>query len=118
MISTTETRRYHNMTAHHHSPSDKDKGYSSSKHLIGAAWGILVMGLSIAAIILIWVWFGHEGPSFSNRILQEQQARLREQYGLPPEPPLPPELLEVPPSLRNLTNITTTGNETADIRPA
>jgi hypothetical protein len=104
------------MTAYHRSSKDDDKGYSYSKHLIGAAWGILVMGLSIAAIIIMWVWFGHEGSNFSNRILQEQQARLREQYGLPPEPPLPPGLLEVPPSLRNLT--TTTSNETADIRPA
>lgn len=83
----------------------RDGGYS--KHMIGAALGILVMGLSLAAIIVAWIWFGHEGSDFSTRVLEEQQARLREQYGLPSQQPLPPELLEVPPSLRNLT---TAGN--------
>ncbi len=102
----------------HHPPSkdeDKDKGYTYSQHLIGAAWAILVMGLSLAAIILMWVWFGHEGPNFSNRVLQEQQARLREQYGLPAEPPLPPEVLEVPPSLRDFT---TSDKVTANVSSA
>jgi hypothetical protein len=52
------------MTAYHRSSKDDNKGYNSYVHLIGAAWGILVMGLSLVAIILMRVWFGHEGPTF------------------------------------------------------
>lgn len=91
------------MSDSHRRHKDNDKAGYYSEHLIGAALGILVMGLSLAAIIAMWVWFGHEGPAFSTKVLQKQQDRLREDYGLPPQPPLPPEVLEVPPSLRNTT---------------
>lgn len=93
---------------HHPGKDDDDK--ECLTHLIGAAWGILVMALSLAAIAGLWVWFGHEGSEFSTRVLESQQARLRKEYGLPPEPRLTPEQLEVPPSLRNLT----TGNSRSD----
>ena len=36
----------------------------------------------------------------------DQQAELRQQYGLPPQPPIPKELLETPPSMRNLVAAT------------
>lgn len=67
------------------------------------AWSILVMGVSLAIIILLWVWFGHIGPSFSDDALRKQQASLRDQYGLPPAPIISAKDAEVPPSLRNIT---------------
>lgn len=81
---------------------DDDKG-GYSKHIVGAGVGILAMGLSLATIIAVYLWFGHIGPSYSTSVMVQQQAKLREQYGLPPEPPLSPQVLEVPPSLRNVT---------------
>jgi plastocyanin len=78
----------------------------------GVALGILVMGISLAVIILLWIEFGYRGPTFSTQIMQQQQESLRKQYGLPPEPKMSPEILEVPPSLRNIAtgaNATTTG---------
>jgi hypothetical protein len=63
------------------------------------------MGLSLAAVILLWIWFGHVGPSFSSDTLAEQQRTLREQYGLPHEQIITnPKVLLTPPSLRNITN--------------
>jgi hypothetical protein len=82
---------------------DKTSGRGYSKHLIGAGVGILVMALALVAIVATYLWFGYIGSSFSTSVMEKQQARLRQQYGLPPEPPLPPKLLEVPPSLRNVT---------------
>jgi plastocyanin len=73
--------------------------------------GILVMGISLAVIIILWIEFGYRGSAFSTQIMQQQQESLREQFGLPPLPELSPEMLEVPPSLRNITaatNATTT----------
>lgn len=77
-------------------------GYGSSPHMKTVALSILVMGVSLAIVILLWVSFGYIGPSFSSNRLLDQQAQLREQYGLPPQPPVPKNLLEVPPSERGL----------------
>jgi plastocyanin len=98
-----------------HSHDEGSKGYSP--HMRGVALGILVMGISLAVIILLWIEFGYRGPTFSTQIMQQQQESLRKQYGLPPEPKMSPEMLEVPPSLRNIAtgaNATTgiTGNTT------
>ncbi|HET6809316.1 MAG TPA: cupredoxin domain-containing protein, partial [Nitrososphaera sp.] len=41
-------------------------------------------------------------PDFSTQVMERQQVWLHEQYGLPPLPELSPEMLEVPPSLRNV----------------
>jgi hypothetical protein len=72
---------------------------------------ILVMGLSLAAVILLWVWFGHIGPSFSSETLAQQQKTLREQYGLPYKPVITdPAILQTPPSLRNSANETSSTN--------
>lgn len=79
----------------------KRAGYSS--HISGVAWGLLIMGLSLAAIFGAWATIGVKGPEFSFKVMQEQQEKLRELYGLPPAPEVDPEMLEIPPSLRNIT---------------
>jgi plastocyanin len=97
-----------------HSHDEESKGYSP--HMRGVALGILVMGISLAVIIILWIEFGHRGPAFSTQIMQQQQESLRKQYGLPPQPQLSPEMLEVPPSLRSITagaNATTTAGANA-----
>jgi hypothetical protein len=57
--------------AYHHDKEQEEAGYQN--HLIPVAWAILVMGLSLAAIIILYVWFGHIGPTFSSDVLQRQQ---------------------------------------------
>src|SRR5215210_2923709 len=87
----------------------ESKGYSP--HMRGVALGILVMGVSLAAVIMLWVTIGYKGPDFSTQVMVRQQERLHEQYGLPPLPDISPEMLQVPPSLRNTAtgaNATTT----------
>src|SRR5215213_3147468 len=96
----------------------ESKGYSP--HMRGVALGILVMGVSLAAVIILWTTIGYKGPDFSTQVMVRQQERLHEQYGLPPLPDISPEMLQVPPSLRTIatgttgnttgTNATTTGN--------
>src|SRR5215203_1131780 len=88
----------------------ESKGYSP--HMRGVALGILVMGVSLAAVIILWTTIGYKGPDFSTQVMVRQQERLHEQYGLPPLPDISPEMLQVPPSLRTIatgTNATTTG---------
>ncbi len=87
---------------------DRPGGYGSSPHMKTIALSILVMGVSIALVIVLWSSFGYKGPSFSSNRMLDQQAELRQQYGLPPQPPIPKELLETPPSMRNL--VAATGN--------
>jgi plastocyanin len=82
-----------------HSHNEESRGYSP--HMRGVALGILVMGVSLAAIIILWATIGYQGPDFSTQVMERQQDWLHEQYGLPPLPELSPEMLQVPPSLRN-----------------
>jgi len=82
------------------SHDEESKGYTP--HMRGVALGILVMGISLAAVILLWVTIGYQGPDFSTQVMERQQEWLHEQYGLPPPPELSPEMLEVPPSLRSV----------------
>jgi hypothetical protein len=75
------------------------------------------MGVSLAAIVIIYISFGHIGSSFSTGVMKQQQEELRERYGLPPLPPVSPEEAEIPPSLRGITttaaaNDTESGNAT------
>ncbi|MEP0823845.1 MAG: hypothetical protein HRF40_00005 [Nitrososphaera sp.] len=84
-------------------PDHEGSGYGISPHMKGVALSILVVGISLAAIIITWATIGYQGPSFSTNVMQRQQAELRERYGLPPAPQLSPEQLEIPPSLRNLS---------------
>jgi hypothetical protein len=76
------------------------------------------MGVSLAAIVIIYISFGYIGPSFSTGVMEQQQEELRERYGLPSLPPVSPEEAEIPPSLRDITttaaaNDTESGNATA-----
>src|SRR5918992_2138788 len=87
-----------------HSHDEEGKGYSP--HMRGVALGILVMGVSLAAVIILWATIGYIGPDFSTQVMERQQAWLHEQYGLPPVQELSPEMLQVPPSLRGVTAAT------------
>jgi plastocyanin len=84
------------------SPSHNEESKGYSPHMRGVAWGILVMGISLAMIIILWATIGYIGPDFSNTVMENQQAWLHEQYGLPPPEQLSPEMLQIPPSLRNI----------------
>jgi plastocyanin len=87
----------------HHEKEDRNRGYNK---LTGVAWSILVMGLSLAAVIILWVWFGYIGPTFSEDIMAHQQRMLREEFGLPvEEASQDPEVLQTPPSLRNIEQV-------------
>ena len=73
--------------------------------LIPVAWAILVMGISISLVIIIYIWFGHLGSTYSNRVLEQQQKVLSEKYGLPPQVATTNvTLLQMAPSLRNLSS--------------
>jgi plastocyanin len=105
------------------SPSHNEESKGYSPHMRGVALGILVMGASLAVIIVLWATFGYLGPNFSTQVMEEQQERLHEQYGLPPVQQLSPEMLQIPPSLRNVeqqggggaaqTGETGSGNQTS-----
>ncbi|HXV46332.1 MAG TPA: plastocyanin/azurin family copper-binding protein [Nitrososphaera sp.] len=71
---------------------------------------ILVMGVSIALVIVVWIGIGDD-PNFSAEQMQEQQASLREEYGLSQQETLTAEQLETPPSLLGLES--SAGNETS-----
>ena len=87
--------------------SKGEGGYSP--HIKTAGWAILVMGVSLALVIVVWMGIGVD-PNYSAKVMQEQQAGLREQYGLPPEETSIAQL-ETPPSLLGLENAT--GNATS-----
>ena len=87
------------MCAHHE--KQEEAGYKNQ--LIPVAWAILVMGLSLGAVILLYIRVGHIGPTFSSDTLQRQQQALRQQYGLPYKPVITdPKMLQTPPSERGL----------------
>src|ERR671915_422590 len=85
------------------SHDEESKGYTP--HMRGVALGILVMGISLAIIIVLWATIGYQGPDFSTQVMERQQEMLHEQYGLPPPPELSPEMLQVPPSLRSVAQV-------------
>ena len=92
------------------SHDDKIQSGGGYFHMKGVAWSILAMGLSLAAIIIAYVMFGHIGPSFSAERINVQQAELREQYGLPSQEVIRNQsILLTPPSLRTLNQTTTSG---------
>jgi hypothetical protein len=65
---------------------------------------IIIMALSIVAIIVIlYVTIGHIGPTFSSDVMTLQRGKLRQHYGLPPEPIITNlKILQIPPSERSL----------------
>lgn len=90
-------------------PDDKDAGQDAyQKNMKVVAVTILVMGVSLAIVIVMYLVFGHIGPTFSTGVMSNQQNELRAQYGLAPCKPIPANLKEVPPSLRNETNLCST----------
>jgi len=92
------------------SHDDKIQSGGGYFHMKGVAWSILVMGLSLAIIIVAYVMFGHIGPSFSAERINEQQAELRKDYGLPAHEVIRNQsVLLTPPSLRAGNQTTTTG---------
>jgi len=74
------------------------------KNMKSVAVAILVMGVSLAVIVMTYIWFGHIGPEFSATRQQEQEDVLREQYDMPQREQLTAKQLEIPPSLRNATD--------------
>jgi len=77
-------------------------------HMKGVALSILVMGLSLAVVIIAYLMFGHIGPSFSAERINVQQAELRDEYGLPMHEVIKNQsILLTPPSLRDIKQNTT-----------
>jgi plastocyanin len=71
------------------------------------AWSILIMGISLATVVILWAWIGYIGPTYSREVLITQQKILRQHYHLPPRPVITdPTVLLTPPSLRNIKNNT------------
>jgi hypothetical protein len=63
---------------------------------------LLVMVLSLAAVAISYISFGHM-PGYASKILELQQKRLRQQYGLPPARIITdPKIFQIPPSLRDM----------------
>lgn len=83
----------------HKESSSEDDYHSQNMKIVASS--ILVMGVSLAVVIVLSAWFAHIGPSFSDDALREQQRILREQYGLPPPTEgITPEEAQILPSLR------------------
>jgi hypothetical protein len=92
------------------SHDDKIQSGGGYFHMKGVALSILVMGLSLAVIIIAYVVYGHIGPSFSAERINEQQAELRKEYGLPAHEVIRNQsVLLTPPSLRAVNQTTTNG---------
>jgi hypothetical protein len=50
------------MSAGYHNSHDKEQHKEEARYqnrLIPVAWAILVMGISLAVVILLYVWIGH-----------------------------------------------------------
>ncbi|HJS68400.1 MAG TPA: plastocyanin/azurin family copper-binding protein [Nitrososphaera sp.] len=86
---------------------DAHKG-GYSPHMKTVGWAILIMGLSLVLVIVAWMGIGTD-PNYTAKVLQEQQASLRDQYGLPTQETSTAEL-EIPPSLRDMSGA---GNATS-----
>ena len=96
---------YHNS---HEKEQHKEEGEGYQNRLIPVAWAILLMGISLAVVILLYVWIGQVGPSYSSDTLQRQQQELRQQYGLPYKAAVTdPKMLQTPPSERGLPGYNT-----------
>jgi hypothetical protein len=84
-----------------YSTNYENKQYNSRQNLAPVGLALLVMGLSLSAIAIVYISFGHL-PGYASKIMELQQKRLRQQYGLPPANIVTdPKILQVPPSLRD-----------------
>jgi hypothetical protein len=72
---------------------------------------MMMMALSLVAVVILWATFGHIGPTFSSDVMTLQRAKLRHQFGLPPEPIITNlKILQIPPSERSLPPTVYYGN--------
>jgi peptidoglycan/LPS O-acetylase OafA/YrhL len=70
--------------------------------IVPVGLALMIMALSLTAIAISFVTFGHL-PGYASKILELQQKRLRQQYGLPPAHIVTdPKILQIPPSLRDM----------------
>jgi hypothetical protein len=78
------------------------KQHINRPSLVPIGWALLVMTLSLTAIAISYITFGHlSGYAF--KTLELQQKRVRQQYGLPPVPIVTdPKILQIPPSFRDM----------------
>ena len=84
-----------------------DENEKPHSGLLSIAGPIIVMALSIATATILYLTIRHIGSTYSGNGMSQQQAILRHQYGLPPEPIVTnPKILQTPSSLRhsNSTN--------------
>jgi hypothetical protein len=80
---------------------DRQEPSSGRRRLYPLVCCILVMGISLALVVVLWLWIGHIGPSYSSNLLIKQQEKLRAQFGLPHKAVVSdPKILLTPPSLR------------------
>src|ERR1044072_6621556 len=91
---------------------DSDSG-SYYKTMKGVAATILIMGVSLVIVILLWEWFVYIGPHFSSEQMLKQPDALIQHYRLPPREKVSKEQLQVPPSLRNITESAGGANATS-----
>lgn len=77
----------------------------SSPNLVRVGFALLVMTLSLSAVAISYITFGHLS-GYASKILELQQKRLRQQYGLPPAHIVTdPKILQIPPSLRDMSSM-------------
>jgi hypothetical protein len=79
-----------------------NKQYNEGHSLVPVGLALLVMVLSLTAIAISFTSFGHL-TGYASKIVEQQQKRLRQQYGLAPDHIVTdPNILQVPPSLRDM----------------
>ena len=78
------------------------KQHINSSSLVPIGLALLVMTLSLTAIAISYITFGHLS-GYASKTMELQQKKLRQQYGLPPAHIVTdPKILQIPPSLRNM----------------
>ena len=55
---------------------EKEQGLRDNHNLVSVGWAILVMGLSLTAVVIICMWFGHIGLTFLDYVLADLQMLL------------------------------------------
>jgi|SoiMethySBSTD1v2_1073268.scaffolds.fasta_scaffold731522_3 hypothetical protein len=85
-----------------HTSNYLNKQYNDGLSLVPVGLALLVMALSLTAIAISFTLFGHV-TGYASKIMELQQKRLRQQYGLAPAHIVTdPKILQVPPSLRDM----------------
>jgi len=80
---------------------EEEQTSQGHRRLTPVGLGIIIMGISIALVVILWLSIGHIGSSYSSNIMIKQQETLRPRYGLLPKRVITdPKILQMPPSLR------------------